>query len=429
MAMPIRMRPLLLVAILVGCSSAAPSTSPTPSSLATASPAASLPALTPSVTAGPSPERTLPTPTDNLPTPSEGPIDLRPVEPPAAFSGKITCTGPIGPSDAVALVWLTTSDTAGANTLVMRDYADWTHPRTACEFVNVQIVQLIDSQHVVIEGAEGKFAVVDLPEVAFHWFAVPPFTVDTWTTFIAMSPKLDEVAWLKERAGESATMREIHITTAAGDTVVASLPDQLTGFCGTPLDGSKRGAYSPTGEHLFVLDQGHESAADYSLRVFAGATTVLAVVPPSGGWPEGDYPAMAVWSPTSETLYYRQGNTVWRWTSDDGVEAFLPGVRWSSPTISPNRRHLAYWIPGRDEIGAIYLLDLGSGSSPRLIAQSRTAPVFLNDAQLWYRSSGSGGGCVTEVAGPTIYNIIDGSIDPSIIEAVRGVWPAVSSAY
>lgn len=404
---------LLVVALVAACASPAESerTSPTLTASSTASPG------TPA------------TPSVHPPMSSAATFNLLPVEQPIDFDGQITCTGLIGRSDPVALVWLTADDPSVGATLTLRDYSDWTNPRTVCTFISVSVPQLIDAHHVVISWEDAAYAVVDLPDVEFHWFALPPYSAESSSTLIAVSPRLDQVAWLKERPGQSATMREIHVTTAAGDNVIASLPDHPTGFCGVPLDGSKPGAYSLSGEHLYVLDQGHSTTADYSLRVVEGLTTVLEVVPPSGGWPSGGHPAMAVWSPTSETLYYRQGNTVWRWTSADGVGTFLSNVSWSAPTITPNGKHLAYWIPGSDGTGEVYLADLESGASPRLIGQARQAPIFLNDAQLWYISTPLDHGCAGLEGGPTIYNVTDGSEAPSIIEQVRGVWPAVTSAY
>jgi hypothetical protein len=412
-----RLRSVLLVALLVGCSTASPSTITSP----TASPVHSSPLAT-----------SVPTPMDQPPASSTASFDLLPTEQPADFEGQIACTGPIGTSDPVAVVWLTVEDPAVEWPLVLRDYSDWTNPRTACTFVNVGVEQLIDAHHVVISSSDAKYAVVDLPEVKFHWFALPPWSEESYSTFIAVSPQMDQVAWLQERPSqdsEMSTTRELHITTATGDTVVASLTDQPTGFCGAPLDSSKRGAYSRSGEHLYFLDQGFSGAADYSLRVLEDLTTVLPVMPPSGGWPDGEHPAMAVWSPRSEALYYRQGETVWQWTPTEGVDSFLPGVSWSSPTITPDGKTLAYWLPGSDGTGEVYLADLEDGASSRLIGRARGAPVFLNDAQLWYRSATVDHGCIGVEGQPTVYNVLDGSEAPSVIESVRHVWPAVSSAY
>jgi len=91
----------------------------------------------------------------------------------------ITCSGAIGAADPVAVVQLHSAADTGE--LVMRDYVDPRNPRTACQFHTQQaghgygVAQLIDAHHVVIASNDccQLFAVVDLPEVRFHWFQLP----------------------------------------------------------------------------------------------------------------------------------------------------------------------------------------------------------------------------------------------------------------
>jgi hypothetical protein len=54
--------------------------------------------------------------------------------------------------------------------------------------------------------------------------------------------------------------------------------------------------------------------------------------------------------------------------------------------------------------------------------------VFLNAMQLWYTTPYTHG-CITDDAEPLVYNIVDGSVSPSIIDWVRHVWPATSAWY
>jgi hypothetical protein len=354
-----------------------------------------------------------------------GSFPILPGPKPADFIESITCSGQIGAWDPVAVVQLRADGNTGYP--VLRDYAESGSPTTVCTFAGAQPVQLIDALHVVVQGSAGAYAVVDLPEVNFHWFHLP---TGRYSTLIAVSPRLDQVAWLSasitaETAG-MAVSREIHVTTAARDQVVASLPDEPTGFCGAPLDYSKPGAYSRSGEHLFVLDNPRNLTGGpvSSLRVFEGTTTVLSLVPPSGGWAPGEHPAMAVWSPTSETLYYRQGGDVWRWTSGGGSSVFLPGVNWSYPTITPDGGHLAY----QDEDQFVHLVDLAGGGDSQLIGEAREKPAFLNGTQLWYTTPNIHG-CATGGEVPVVYDIVSGSEFPSIIDWVRYVWPGTSAWY
>lgn len=403
---------------LSGEADATPSVQPTRSSQPSDSPSSS-PTQTASPAASPA----------SSPTSSSASFNLLPAQQPADFVSQITCSGPIGASDPVAIVQLHHDPYTGE--VVLRDYADPGSPRTACSLGNHSVVQLIDARHIVIGwGGSAAYAVVDLPEVSYHWFQLPPYS-----TFLAVSPRLEQIVWLSERLDANTSMstsREIHMTTSAGDKVVASLPDEPVGFCGAPPDYSKRVAYSSSGAHMFVLDHprvlsGDNAAGALSLRVFEGETAVLSVIPPTAGWPEGEHPAMAVWSPTSETLYYRQGGDVWRWTPGGGPSLFLPGVNWSYPTITPNGSHVAYVLLGPEQY-EVYLIDLANRGIPQLIGESREKPVFLNATQLWYATPYTQG-CITDEPEPLIYNITDGSESPSIIDWVRGVWPAASAWY
>jgi hypothetical protein len=349
-------------------------------------------------------------------------FDLLPVEQPADFTSAITCDGPIGASDPVAVVQLRAATEGGVGDIVLRDYADPAIPRTVCKFApGIQFVQLIDARHVVIQydGAAGSsYAVVDLPEVRFHWF-------DLSDGYPIVSPGLDQILWLETfgdfELGSGGT--NVHITTSAGDHIVASLQHPIGGRCGSPED-SKSGGYAHSGDHVFVLDQ---PTPDFnSLLVIDGETPVLSVAAPTDGWAQSAYPAMPVWSPTSETLYYRQGTDVWRWTAGGSPEIYLPGVSWYYPTITPDGAHLAYAVNRPDGLHDVYLVDLAHDGSPQLIGEARNQPVFLNATQLWYRSEGQGI-CGPSGDEPLIYNLTDTSEAPSVIEQVLGVWPATSS--
>lgn len=401
---------IAIVLAVSGCAAGARSARPAPSSTPTPTGfAASHPISTASPSANPA----------DFPNPSTASFDLLPVEQPADFVASITCNGSIGTSDPVAVVQLHVP--LGATpTTVLRDYANPTSPRAACTFGSgdYEIVQLIDAHHVVIRvfKTPGVYAVVDLPAVRFHWFQIAEM-------LLAVSPGLDEIAWLS--SDDAAGIDQIHLTTSEGDKVVATLPARR-GRCGSG-DDSMLGAYTHSGRGLYVLDQ--PSFADNSLLVLQAQQIAMSMLPPAGGWQAGAWPAMAVWSPTSETLFYRQGSDVWRWTSGSSAKRYLPGVRWSYPTITPDGGHLAYvaWSPSG--VPHVYLIDLADGGKPRVIGNGpRTLPVFLNSTQLWFKSVAQGV-CSPGSDKPLIYNLTDSSEAPSVIDEVLYVWPATSSNH
>jgi hypothetical protein len=359
----------------------------------------------------------------STPITSSGNIfSLLPAKQPAGYVSRIKCPGAIGASDPVAIVQLQAA-VMGAGAVVLRDYADPSKPRTACTFGTGIYGQLIDARHLLFLGADRFGAVIDLPEVRYHWFRLPAAG-----SILAVGPKLDQVLWVTYDPQKTAT-DTIHLSTSAGDHVIATLPDNNVGRCGSAED-SKSAAYTPSGSHFFVLDQPFPPTT--SLIVVEGETSVLSVIPPKRGWPAGGNPAMALWSPTLETLYYRQGHDIWKLRPGSQPEKFLAGVDWLQPTISPDGAHMAYSVLRPNSVlHDVYLIDLAHESAPHKIgAGARKLPVFVNSTQLWFKSEGNDHGCIGgENERPLIYNIVDGSEAPSIISQVMNVWPATSSNF
>ena len=395
----------VLVVLSSACGSPGPSTASatrTGSPLATAVPT-------------PNPVTFVPTSTTNtlnLLAPAGGP--------PATFVAQvnsITCTGPIGPSDSVAFVQL------HSGSRVIRDYADPAHPRTVCQFpADAPIAQLIDAHHVLVGGQNFLYAVVQIPEMKTSWFQLPNIG-DQFPGLIAVSPLLDAIAYLTtDVAGNT---DKVHLVTSSGDAVVASLTNPHGGRCGSAED-SKQGDYAHSGGHLYVLDQPVPTLN--SLLVLEGGQAKLAVVP-QGQWALGTQPAMAVWSPTSDTLYYRKAGNVWKWTAAGGARVFLQGVAWYYPSISADGTHLAYAVIRPDGLHNVYLVDLAHSGSPQLIGKgARTTPVFLNSTQLWYRAEGNPI-CGPGGDQPLVYELGDGSEAASIVDFVGSVWPSTSANF
>jgi len=338
----------------------------------------------------------------------------------------ITCDGAIGANDPVALVQLH-SDIPNAGPLVLRDYADLANPRTVCTFGSDSAgpVQLIDARHLVI-GWGSAYAVVNVPDVSMQWFQLP-VTPGWGSEFIAVSPGLDQIAW-RSVDPQGSSSDYIHVATAEGDQIVATLRDTNEGRCSSPED-SKYGDYSSSGAHLYVMNQPLASQA--SLVVFERTSESFSLLPPAGDWPEGANPAMAVWSPTSEMLYYRLGSDVWKWTPGSEPDLFLSGTRWFYPTISADGAHLAYAVLRPDALHDAYVVDLAHEGGPKLVGGgAHNYPAFVNASQLFLMAEALDTGCSDgSQLTPKIYNVITGDEAGSVIDAVRYAWPATSSNW
>jgi hypothetical protein len=411
---------LVVLANLAGCAAAAsPSTSAQPSRTASSVEASTEPtpaAPIPSDTAAPTPT-TVPTP-ESI-TATSAPFSLLPADPPPDFVSTITCEGDIGPSDPVAIVQLKASDPDTFRRQELRNYADISSPRTVCTFGDgdFYIEDLIDAKHVLII-ASGVHAVVDLPEVRYHWFD-PPQADGVRGNVLAVSPQLDAVVWSRYR-GDRVT-RDIVLTTAAGDEVVAALPGVEGGRCGAPED-SNFADYQHAGTHYYVLDQLYLQVN--ALVVADGAVAKLDIQPPEEGTRDpGTIPTFAMWSPLEDVLYFRLGDDVMRWTPEGGQELFMADTPWFHPSMTADGRYLAYVVDTD-----LYLVDFEGDATPRLIQPGVLRPVFLNNAQLWFEEASSAG-CITEERQVRVYDVRDGSVAPSIVEWVQEVWPGTSSNH
>jgi len=423
---------IALTAFLVACSTT-PSTTPgapvpSPSTFgsstadATAAPSASAVVTEPLVSPGVTPTAA-PTAAATAASP------VLPASGPAVVSTDFTCTGTIGPSDPVAVVRLQAKSGA-EGALVLRDYADPTAPRTACTFLldEWRIVRLLDSRHIIVSAEDegGLYAVADLTDSSYRWFQLPASKSGYSPQLVAVAPTMDQIVWLSLDP-EGTKSDALHVTTASGGHIVATLPDTNLGRCSDP-DDSNLGAFRRSGSLDYVLNA--PLPAEASLLVLDKNQIQYSVIAPKRGWPDGGWPAMAVWSPVADTLYYRQGADVSRWTRADGRTTFLHGVRWSYPTISPDGTHLAYQASRSDGSTDVYLIDLAkSGSPQRLGSGRRGTPAFLNDTQLWYVNTSGVGGCAGGPGKeqPLVYNLKTKSEASSLITRVLFTWPATSS--
>jgi hypothetical protein len=337
--------------------------------------------------------------------------------------------GVIGASDPVALVQPHGKEVA------LRDYADPAHPRTLCRFSFAGVVQLIDSRHIVVKSGYGPgsdFAVVDLPQMTNHFFQLRPLgPFGECTDLLGVSPGLDALTWRTYNVASGP--QSIHITTAAGDRVVDTLPNHTSCSNPTPFAAA---AYSPSGQYVSFLDR-LDGLTRNTLVVLDGTHPVLKLTPPTRGWASGAEPSNPVWSPVRDTLFYQQNGRIWTWTPGGGAQQFLAGVSWCYPTVSADGRYLAYGALRADGLYDATLLELKSGQVPQAIGKGpRNLPVFLNSNLLWYQTwshavcGGGDGSNGPKLAGqPLVYDTTDGSEAPTLLDQVFEVWPATGYGY
>ena len=390
--------------IAAGCGASPPSTFETtgPSAAPTgagAAPTGAGPTPLVSPTTQPSPAVTLP-PTSAV---------LAEVDAPAGFISKISCSGQIGASDPVAIV---AAEVGSRVEYIMRDYAEVTNPRTVCTFPDPR-VHLLYARHVMLEPCAATeetcaWAIVDLPEVRYHWYDLPA-AEDNFHRFLAVAPDLAAIAWTERERHEDYADRSLHLRDATGEHLVSGLEPLQYGDCGPDL--VTVAAFSRVGRYLYVIDQYVSSR----LYIVDGHDLEQSL----------DSAYSAVWSPTSNTLYFRNGQHVYRWSPDLEPVLLRRDLEWTNPTISPDGSSLAYAIPNDTGGHDIYLADPAHLDQARRIAENASLPVFLNNERLWYKTEGTGG-CGGENVPPraTVYNLTTSTTASTVFTEVLSVWPA-----
>lgn len=324
----------------------------------------------------------------------------------------ITCSGTIGDNDPVAIVYL-----HGQTYPVLRDYSDAAHPRSVCSFgLNVEPGEILDPHHLVVQAPDYQTndyvnLVVQLPSVTAYQLKVPG-------TLVAVAPDWSQILWL------TSDYTALHASWDTGDVVIQRFPPPMAGRCGNADTDSRSGAFSRDAHYGYAL-QGVDIGREY-LNVVGNRTSVFAETSPAGGWGPLFGPEMAVWSPASDTLYYRKQGDIWRWTPDLGSVKFKSGISWIDPSVSPDGQYIAYMERASNGTPTVHLMDAATGNVlAQLGAGSRDVPFFLTNDLIWLHGDLSG--CTGSVPTNYIYDLRDHTESPSVVDWVQSTWPATSA--
>lgn len=363
-----------------------------------------------------------PPPSSPTPTPSPSPSPNPVVTPtplgqlPIASAGRLTqplaisCSGGIGNADPVAVVVL-----RGQSQPVLRDYADPVHPRTVCTFgFNVFPQTILDPHHILVQvvGPNPAFlyAVVEVPSGTAYEIAVPGAVT-------AVAPDWSQVLWFNQDGSE------LHDSWSGGDALIQRYPP-AGGRCSNADTDSRPGDFSRNSDYGYAIQ--NQSPDRSYLNVVGGRASVFSETPPPRGWGAAAGPLFAVWSPVSDTLYYRKLGDVWRWTPQGGASSFKAGVNWIDPSISADGRYIAYMVRAVDATPTVHLMDATTGAVVLDLGSGpRDRPFFLTNNLIWLH--GDVQGCTGTTQATYVYDLADHTESPSIIADVWATWPATSA--
>ena len=146
---------------------------------------------------------------------------------------------------------------------------------------------------------------------------------------------------------------------------------------GTPAPVGGRGgsrddqllvAFSPDSQYVLVVD-----THVYRLQLFRTSDGAMVYAAPSGG--AGGWRTMAVWSHAGNRFYFRNNSGVYQWDASTGISSFIPGLTWSTPSLTTDDRLVAYAL-GTDKAPHVETRVLSSGATTAY-SPWRDSPVFV----------------------------------------------------
>jgi hypothetical protein len=142
---------------------------------------------------------------------------------------------------------------------------------------------------------------------------------------------------------------------------------QVFGRGGIPDDESLV-AFSHDAQYVLVVD-----TAVNRLQAFRTSDATMVYAAPSGG--AGGFRTMAVWSHTADRFYFRNNSGVYQWDASSGISSVIPGLKWSTPSLTADDRLVAYAL-GTDSTPHVETRVLSSGATTTFAAW-RDSPVFI----------------------------------------------------
>jgi len=142
---------------------------------------------------------------------------------------------------------------------------------------------------------------------------------------------------------------------------------QVLGRGGIPDDESLV-SFSHDGQYILVVD-----TAVNRLQAFRTSDASMVYAAPAGG--AGGFRTMAVWSHTADRFYFRNNSGVYQWDASSGIASFIPGLKWSMPSLTANDQLVAYAL-GTDTTPHVETRVLSSGAVTAF-APWRDSPVFV----------------------------------------------------
>jgi hypothetical protein len=305
-------------------------------------------------------------------TTANSPISSSPAQPP-----QLSCSSvPTGPP--LALAWPIDPSLA-----VVVDLTDIAHPRTLCTLTNAYSIVRFNSATVIsyapytdpssVVGVASRLIRTDLATGASQTFATAHAgRIDAW----AWSPDgqtlvylADSQLWLK--AGDHAAVAVASYTSQPGR--------------GGGWDDEIAVRFSPSGEYFVAVDT---VTIPLTFEIRRASDGGLVWSSPSADFGASGFATMAVWSRQVDRLFFHDGTGVRAWEPSGTVTTLAPGLKWISPSLSPDEHKIAYTVLDPTTFHLrVELLDLQT-LQVRVLSPDRWNAIFASDDLLLYGKAG-----------------------------------------
>jgi len=158
-----------------------------------------------------------------------------------------------------------------------------------------------------------------------------------------------------------------------GAAPVAFSTTATVGGRGTSRDDMLLVAFSPDGQYVLVVD-----TYVYRLQLFRTADGTLVYAAPSGG--TGGLRTAAVWAHSGARFYFRNNSGVYQWDSASGISSFIPGLKWTTPSLTGDDRFVAYAVE-TDSMPHVETRVMSSGATT-VFPPWRDSPVIVSETTL-----------------------------------------------
>jgi hypothetical protein len=154
----------------------------------------------------------------------------------------------------------------------------------------------------------------------------------------------------------------------AGAAPVAFSTTAPVGGRGGSRDDMLLVAFSHDGQYVLVVD-----TFVYRLQLFRTADGTLVYAAPSGG--AGGFRTGAAWAHNGDRFYFRNNSGVYQWDSASGISSVIPGLKWSTPSLTMDDLSVAYAV-GTDSTPHVEIRVMSSGATTAFAAW-RDSPVVV----------------------------------------------------